>query len=125
MRAEYKQVFFYFSVALLGYAIVKLINHSPWKFSDFLTSFQKDAGHEVLPMEIQDMKRLAVKNSIESFVLSGELSSDSLLRQRAVEFLYPVKMLPDAKMIFAIQSSPFSKKCKLLATEGVIYLYEC
>ena len=77
----------------------KLLNES---FIEFGGSLQ------ALPPDILHLYIIAQNNNVMKFSLEGDLLRESLLHQRAVEFLYSARFDPSASDVFALDGQVIS-----------------
>ena len=71
------------------------------------------------------MRELAGVHGITSFRIGADLEADPELWLRAVEYLYPVRLAPEARMVFTRSDAPVMTNCVLVGQSGAISLASC
>ena len=66
--------------------------------------FSPQAGRHAVPAQVRAMRELAGVHGITSFRIGADLEADPELWLRAVEYLYPVRLAPEARMVFTRKS---------------------
>jgi plasmid maintenance system killer protein len=77
-------------------------------------------------MPVQLMEKITFRYaSQKEYQLSESLKNDPLILQRAMEYLYPIRITNQSKLIFAWYEDVLPAGCNLIDNEKGIYLYEC
>jgi hypothetical protein len=119
-------------ICLLGYTMVQFIGLTVgMDFSHVQKAFDKDRISEAIPPEVFWIKALVNRQGIETFVLAGDLGrgeDESMVFQRATEYLYPTKVVAHSKWVFARaddQETATRPDCKPRDRQEGITLYAC
>ena len=86
-------------------------------------AFEKDRGSNVVPGEVNEMKKIVQRRKDLAYSLSAELRSDALIDQRSTEFLYPVRIEQGHTLIFTRHGALAG--CSLIDKETAIFLHDC
>lgn len=88
--------------------------------------FAIDAGElQSVPLEIIDLKKLAIAHRIQSFAMSDGLLGDHWLYATAREYTYPIKYLKQSNFYFALEGEPAPVNCNKIGIGKKVILYEC
>jgi hypothetical protein len=101
------------------------LKNQAWSLKQLSGAFQRDAGTNAVPPVVQDMKRIASRHAEVHYSLSDELNADILVSQRAVEYLYPVRIEQHKEFVFTTSPQAAMADCVLLDQEKEIRLYVC
>ncbi len=72
----------------------------PWDIETIRAPFSPQAGRHAVPAQVRAMRELAGVHGITSFRIGADLEADPELWLRAVEYLYPVRLAPESRMVF-------------------------
>ena len=115
----------YFILVLLLAMTVSRIYSQKMIITDIFLSFKKESGARALPVKIQSMKIMALRQKLSDVGLDSYLYDNHLIYQRAVEYLYPVRINQKSSYIFIDRTNLVNKRCKLVDREGDIELFQC
>ena len=115
----------YFILVFLLLATLSKIHRQEIILTDILISFTKDSGARTLPIQIQAMKKVVLRQSLSEVRLDSHLYENTLINQRAVEYLYPIRINQESSYIFTDQASLVDQRCKLVDREDDIELFQC
>ena len=97
----------------------------PWDIETIRAPFSPQAGRHAVPAQVRAMRELAGVHGITSFRIGADLEADPELWLRAVEYLYPVRLAPEARMVFTRSDTPVMTNCVLVGQSGAISLASC
>ena len=111
-------------------AIILYVNLGKFLLRDIFIKenpFVVGAGYKVsyLPSEVISMKGLATKAKVADFRVSDLINADESRHQRALEFLYPIRVNSQSKFLFAMQEEKVSFGCVEIERDDKIILYYC
>lgn len=115
----------YFILVLLVVMTVSRIYSQKMIITDIFLSFKKESGARALPVEIQAMKIIALRQKLSDVGLDSYLYDNHLIYQRAVEYLYPIRINQKSSYIFIDRISLINQRCKLVDRENDIELFQC
>ena len=115
----------YFILVFLLLATLFKIHRQEIILSDILMSFKKDSGARTLPIQIQAMKKIVLRQNFLDVRLDSHLYENTLINQRAVEYLYPIRINQKSSYIFTDRASLVNLHCKLVDREDDIELFQC
>ena len=92
--------------------------------SSILQSFDAGYGTHAVPDEVVEMRVLATRNSVEAFNMDVGFLNNVLILQRAVEYLYPVRLDPGAKVLMA-PAGAILDGCRPVDTGSLVALHVC
>ena len=115
----------YFILAFLLVATLSRIYRHKIILTDVFIAFQKDTGGRALPIKIQAMKTIALRQNLPNVKLDNQLYENPLIQQRAVEYLYPLRIDQNSTYLFTDQSNFNNKRCKWVDKEADIELFQC
>lgn len=107
-----------------------------WKIDIFATALTPDAGWHAVPREVRLMKILIQRHQATHYRLGGTYAhpgvyrldriyaDQSLIHQRAIEFLYPVRFDDQAPLVL-IPTSQELPDCQLIDHQQTVALYDC
>jgi hypothetical protein len=88
--------------------------------------FAIDAGElQSVPLEIIDLKKLAITYRIQSFAMSNGLLGDHWLYATAREYAYPIKYLKQSNFYFSLEGEGAPAYCQKIGIGKKVILYEC
>jgi hypothetical protein len=93
--------------------------------TDIFIAFKKDTGGRALPIKIQAMKIIASRQNLPNVKLDNQLYENPLIQQRALEYLYPLRIDQNSTYLFTDQRNFKNKRCKLIDKETDIELFQC
>jgi hypothetical protein len=99
-----------------------------WSPRQIPAAFHRDTGANAVPSVVQDMKKIAARRSETTYGLALELNADILVSQRAVEYLYPIRigqLGQQQRFVFSRSVLDAMTGCVLVDREPEIQLYEC
>lgn len=96
-----------------------------WSLRQIPAAFHRDIGANAVPSVVQEMKKIAGRRSEVTYGLAAELNADILVSQRAVEYLYPLRIGQQQRFIFSRSTLDAMAGCVLVDREPEIHLYEC
>lgn len=99
-----------------------------WSPRQIPAAFHRDTGVNAVPSVVQDMKKIAARRSETTYGLALELNADILVSQRAVEYLYPIRigqLGQQQRFVFSRSVLDAMTGCVLVDREPEIQLYEC
>jgi hypothetical protein len=96
----------------------------PIRMGDIRQAFDAGYGVQALPAVVAEMKALAERHSVVQFSLDPKLRDNVLVLQRAVEFLYPVRMDQSAKLVMA-PADAVLPGCRPIEIGHWVALHEC
>jgi hypothetical protein len=111
-------------LALLGrYLAAKPVPSLP----TLLHAFAPDTAVEAsLPTEVLAMRDLAQGHQVGEFDLSPVITANTYFQQRAMEFLYPARLVRHSHAVFALVSERLPDECRALDTaRAKVTLYDC
>ncbi len=115
----------YFILVFLLLATLSKIHRQEIILTDILISFKKESGSRTLPIQIQAMKKIVLRQSLSEVRLDSHLYENTLVHQRAVEYLYPIRINQKSSYVFKDQTSLVDQRCKLVDKEDDIELLQC
>lgn len=119
-----KLIVYFILTFLLVVTISKICRHE-MIIADIFLAFKKDSGARALPIKTQAMKTIALRQNLSDVKLDTQLFDNPKLHQRALEYLYPVRINQKSAYIFTDQTDLNNKRCKLLDKEIDIELFQC
>ena len=111
-------------VAFVGVLVV-FATVWPWDIETIRAPLSPQAGRHAVPAPVRAMSELAGVHGITSFRIGADLEADPELWLRAVEYLYPVRLAPEARMVFTRSDAPVMTNCVLVGQSGAISLAAC
>ena len=75
--------------------------------------------------EVVELKQLVLKHALPNLGLDQSFASDVELRDRANEFLYPLKIKKNSRFVASLNPSSFNSRCQLLDQSHYVSLYQC
>lgn len=115
----------YFILAFLLVATLSRIYRHKIILTDVFIAFQKNTGGRALPIKIQAMKTIALRQNLPNVRLDNQLYENPLIHQRALEYLYPLRIDQNSTYLFTDQRNFKNKECKLIDKETDIELFQC
>jgi len=115
----------YFILVFLLLATLSKIHRQEIIVTDIFTSFRKESGARTLPIQIQAMKKIVLRQNLSDVRLDSHLYENTLIHQRAVEYLYPIRIDQKSTFTFTDQTSLVGQRCKLVDKEDDIELFQC
>lgn len=119
------QLILYFILVFLLLATLSKIHRQEIIVTDIFVSFKKESGARTLPIQIQAMKKIVLRQSLSNVRLDSHMYENSLILQRAVEYLYPIRIDQKSTYVFTDQTSLVDQGCKLVDREDDIELFQC
>lgn len=110
------------STVILIAALLLFVAMQPWHPAFVLQAFDAGAGREVLPVEIQEMRIIAIDRNLREFALSTDLYGNEYALQRSTEYLYPSRLTDGTRPFFAIGSTNHAAPCRVIARAQTIVL---
>lgn len=112
--------------AIHAYSAMKdTLRRQSWSLRQIPAAFHRDTGANAVPAIVQDMKKIAARRSEMTYGLAEELNADILVSQRAVEYLYPLRIGQQQRFVFSRMLVEPTADCVLVDREQEIHLYEC
>ena len=96
-----------------------------FNLDEFQHSFSRTEISRAVPPEVNEMRIIASSQKAATYSLDHALLNDSHIAQRATEFLYPIRIGANSKLVFSKNMNMPADTCKLIMHKQLIYLYEC
>jgi hypothetical protein len=93
--------------------------------TDIFIAFKKESGGRALPIKVQAMKTIASRQNLPDVKLNNQLYENPEIQQRAIEYLYPLRIDQHSTYLFTDQRNFKNKRCKLIDKETDIELFQC
>ena len=114
----------YFILAFLLVATFSRIYRHKIILTDIFIAFRKDTGGRALPIKVQSMKIIASRQNLPNVKLD-QFYENPEIHQRALEYLYPLRIDQNSTYLFTDQRNFKNKRCKLIDKETDIELFQC
>ncbi len=113
------------SYIALAWALMHFMKHEPWSFSEIAIAFNVDRSSPAISPMVADLKSIANAGTAARYQLSKNLQPDALLVQRAVEYLYPIRIVSQNAPVFAANTEVIPSNCAVLARRETVLAYVC
>ena len=101
-------------------------NKVNFSFETLKNSFKPDFGSEyILRQDILELKLIVNEKNFKLFNISKNLKNDNYFYQRAVEFLYPIKINEKDNKIFFTKKEKIPNFCVIKDVYKHLILAEC
>lgn len=102
------------------------LRHNQLSFAEISHAFEPGYGRSALPEEVVEMKQYLEKSGATSFRFSPMFAFDknATVNQRGTEYLYPIRDVATASLVFAAAEERLSD-CRLLEKMTRISVYAC
>ena len=115
--------------AIHAYSVMRdSLRRQSWSPRQIPEAFHRDTGANAVPSMVQEMKKIAARRSETTYGLALELYADILVSQRAVEYLYPIRigqLGQQQRFVFSLSTKAVMPGCVLVDRELENHLYEC
>lgn len=123
------KIFNYYNIFIkIMFAIILLLYTSnEIKINNISEVFKVNGGaNDAVPSDVYNLALFIQELKINTFSLRGSFQTDSLLFQRSIEYIYPIKYYANSKNVFTLgQDDAVLESCKKIDTYKGINYYEC
>lgn len=123
------KIFNYYNIFIkIIFAVILLLYTSnEIKINNISEVFRANGGAEdAVPSDVYNLALFIQELNIDTFSLRGSFQTNSLLFQRSIEYIYPIKYYANSKNVFILgQDHIVLDSCKKIDTYKGINYYEC
>lgn len=111
---------------VLAYSLITLGGRVGFSIQYLAESLKRHAGEaDSLPQSVVAAQGLAEKVGMSPVRLARHFTDDSLLSQRATEFLYPIRIDERSLIIIAPAAEHTYPACRILDAENSVAIHDC